>query len=160
MYTLRNENCCFATAGLRVWNSLPLQLRHQDVCFKTQLNNFFWLLVKSTVYKFTCSLLLTSVLWCLNCSLATHVTATLFFRPCTIASHFGIWFYCTSSRLKIRRRRLCWHVWQTCSIVLQCRNARQGPLLQKNLFRDYGKRTVSAIFMLLFFKRFSCTIYV
>ena len=55
---------CFATAGLSVWNSLPLQLRQQDVSFeriKTLLKTFclgdghrgaLSLVIKSAVYKY------------------------------------------------------------------------------------------------------------
>jgi len=65
---------CFAAAGPKLWNSLPAELRQDDISFqwfkrllKTSLfgcwdRSALWLTVKAALYKFSCSLTCTYLL--------------------------------------------------------------------------------------------------
>lgn len=83
-----------------------------------------------------------SALWSFGSS-ETHATVTPFFRPCTSAGRSGR--TCWRTRPSKKRKRTCWHAWQTFSTASPRRRRRSAWSHQRSSFRGWEKKMVSGM---------------
>lgn len=80
-------------------------------------------------------------------SLVTHVTVIRSSRRFTFANHFGI--RCSNTRRRISGpRKLCFHVWPTCSTVSLRRKRKSDPLHRKSSSQDFARKRVNSGFII------------